>query len=74
MYLLKQTKSFSILIISITGAVSHNLGQLIIAIIFLGFNIIYYLPYLIIIACITGTLMGLIAISVIKKLGYPKIS
>lgn len=74
MYLLKQTKSFSILIISITGAVSHNLGQLIIAIIFFGSNIIYYLPYLIIIACITGTLMGLIAISVIKKLGYPKIS
>ena len=68
MYLLKQTKSFSILIISITGAISHNLGQIFIAIIFLGFNIIYYLPYLIIIAFITGTLMGLIAISIIKKL------
>ena len=68
MYLLKQTKSFSIIIISITGAISHNLGQLIIAIIFLGFNIIYYLPYLIIIACITGTLMGLIAISLIQKI------
>ena len=68
MYLLKQTKSFSILIISITGAICHNLGQLVIAIIFLGFNIIYYLPYLIIIAFITGTLMGLITIAIINKL------
>ncbi|WP_455684433.1 Gx transporter family protein [Thomasclavelia sp.] len=68
MYLLKQTKSFSILIISITGAICHNLGQLIIAIIFLGFNIIYYLPYLLIIACVTGTFMGLIALSLIRKL------
>lgn len=68
MYLLKQTKSFSILIISITGAICHNLGQLIIAIIFLGFNIVYYLPYLLIIACVTGTFMGLIALSLIRKL------
>lgn len=68
MSILKRTKAFSILTVSISGAVFHNLGQLIVAIIFLGFNIIYYFPYLIIIAIITGSLMGIITTILIQKL------
>lgn len=68
MYMLKRSKAFSILIVSISGAIFHNLGQLIVAIIFLGFNIIYYFPYLIIIAIISGSFMGIIATTLIKKL------
>lgn len=67
MYLLKQTKLFSVLMISITGAISHNLGQLAVAIIFFGFNITYYLPYLIVIAIFTGFLIGFISIAIMKK-------
>lgn len=68
MGLLKKSNAFSILIVSISGAISHNFGQLIIAIIFLGSNIIYYLPYLVIIATITGSLTGFITSILIKKL------
>lgn len=66
MYLLKKSKLFSVLMISITGAISHNLGQLAVAIIFFGFNITYYLPYLIIIAVLTGFLIGFISIAIMK--------
>ena len=68
MQLLKKLNVFSLLIISISGAICHNLGQLIIAIIFLGINIIYYLPYLIIIAVVSGSIIGLIANDLINRI------
>lgn len=68
MYLLKRSNYFSTLIISITGAIFHNFGQILVAIIFYGFNIIYYLPYLTILALITGTVIGLLGQIIIIKL------
>lgn len=68
MFLLKRTNYFSTLIISITGAVFHNLGQIIVAIIFYGFNIVYYLPYLTILALITGSVIGILGQITISKL------
>lgn len=68
MYLLKRSNYFSTLLISITGAVFHNLGQILVAIIFYGFNIIYYLPYLTILALITGAVIGLLGQIIIIKL------
>lgn len=68
MTLLKRTKHFSTVTISITGAIFHNIGQMIVAIIFYGFNIIYYLPYLTILSLITGTIIGIISQILLTKL------
>lgn len=68
MVLLKKTKLFSTLIISISGAIFHNLGQILVALIFYGFNIIYYLPYLIILSLITGSVIGILGQIILAKL------
>ena len=65
---LKKTKLFSTLIISISGAIFHNLGQILVALIFYGFNIIYYLPYLIILSLITGSVIGILGQIILAKL------
>ena len=46
--------------ISTVGAVFHNIGQIGAAIIMLSWQIICYLPYLMISGCITGVLIGLL--------------
>lgn len=68
MALLKRTKLFSTLIISISGAIFHNFGQIFVAIIFYGFNIVYYLPYLIILSLITGSVIGILGQIILTKL------
>lgn len=68
MTLLKRTTLFSTLAISISGAVFHNLGQILVAMIFYGFNIIYYLPYLLILSLLTGSVIGIIGQILLTKL------
>ncbi len=46
--------------ISTAGAVSHNVGQIGAAVLMLSWQVIYYLPYLLISGCITGVLIGLL--------------
>lgn len=53
-------KKISYLIISISGAISHNIGQLVIASFLLGTNLfLYYLPLLIIAGVIMGYITGI---------------
>lgn len=62
MLLLKNIKGFSIVGISIAGGVSHNIGQILAAILIIQNNkIIYYLPPLMIAGIITGALIGFLA-------------
>ncbi len=66
MYLVKQTK-MSVVGVSVCGAISHSIGQIIVAIIFLSnVDIIYYLPILLISSILTGIVIGLLAEKVIK--------
>lgn len=66
MSLFKLTK-LSIIGVSIIGSISHVLGQILIAIIILNIpNLVYYLPYLLIFSCITGTIIGIISKEIIK--------
>lgn len=60
MCLLKKTDKFSVVGISVAGAVMHNLGQIIVAA-FLMENgvILYYLPILAVSGVIAGVLVGL---------------
>ncbi|MCR4933047.1 MAG: Gx transporter family protein [Lachnospiraceae bacterium] len=67
MILAKKTKLFSPLGVSILGGVFHNLGQLLIAMLVLKSNaLIAYLPILIIIGSISGTLIGIAAKALCK--------
>lgn len=57
----------SIIGVSILGAVMHSVGQIIVAMLYLRtFNLIYYLPYLLILAIGTGLVIGLIARNILS--------
>lgn len=67
MLILKRTNKLSPMGVSICGAISHNIGQITVAIILLDeFKIALYLPMLLITGAITGAIIGLIAIPIIK--------
>lgn len=67
MLILKRTNKLSPMGVSICGAISHNIGQIVVAIILLDeFKIALYLPVLLITGAITGAIIGLIAIPIIK--------
>lgn len=60
--------NFSIIGVSIIGSIFHILGQIISAIILLNtFNLIYYLPYLIIFSIITGFIIGTISKEILER-------
>lgn len=61
---------FSILFISVIGAIFHNIGQLIAAVMIIQNKTLffYYLPFLILIAIPTGLLIGFIVKQCIKYL------
>lgn len=60
---------FSIFGVSMTGGVFHNLGQLLVAILFFSsLNLIYYLPVMIISGIVMGLINGMIARLLLQKL------
>ena len=60
MALLKRSGAFSIIGVSMAGGVSHNVGQLIMAMLVVEtYAVGYYLPVLLIAGLITGTLIGI---------------
>ena len=60
---------FSILGVSMTGGVFHNLGQLFIGILLLSsLNLVYYFPVMILSGIITGLINGMIAHLLIQAL------
>ena len=69
MILLKRTKKFSMVGVSVLGGVMHNVGQIIMAIIVLGtIQLYYYLPVLIISGIVAGVLIGILGTQIIKHL------
>lgn len=62
-------KKKSVWFTSITGAVFHNIGQIIAAAaVFRSWSVIYYLPFLIVSAVITGLITGITAQTVCERL------
>ena len=60
-------KKFSIIGVSVIGALFHVFGQIIIAMIYMGtVYVVYYLPIIAFAAVITGTIVGIIAEAIIK--------
>lgn len=69
MSLFKKSKLFSLVGISILGGISHNVGQIIMSILIVeNINIIYYLPFLLIAGVITGTVIGILGATIVKRL------
>ena len=69
MILMKKLKIFSTTVVSVTGGVLHNVGQILVACLVLDTNVlIYYLPVLVLSGTITGAVIGIIASLVIKRL------
>ena len=70
MLLLKKTGKLKILSISTAGGISHNVGQLIVAALVVeNYNILFYVPVLIIAGIITGFLIGLLAGEIVIRIG-----
>jgi heptaprenyl diphosphate synthase len=67
MYLSKKYTKLSVTGVSVIGAITHSIGQIIIAIIFLdNANVVYYLPYLLLVSIPAGIIVGMSANQVIK--------
>ena len=68
MYLAKKSKLFSATGVSVFGGISHNAGQIFVAMWVLDTaTLIYYLPVLAITGIASGTVIGLLAVMVIRR-------
>jgi heptaprenyl diphosphate synthase len=61
MFLTKKFTKLSIVGVSIVGSIFHSIGQVLMAIIILNNNMIYYLPWLLIFSIPTGIIVGIIS-------------
>ena len=62
MIILKKFFDFSIITVSIFGGFFHNVGQIIVAYLLVdNYNILYYLPVLLIVGIVTGLIIGILA-------------
>lgn len=62
MYLCSKIKDFSLVGVSIVGAIAHNIGQLLVAsMIVQNINMIGYLPFMLITSLVTGMFIGLVS-------------
>ena len=70
MVLLKRTGKFSPFVVSISGGILHNAGQLLIAALFVqNCNVFYYFPVLLIAGAVTGFLIGRLSQELLIRLG-----
>lgn len=70
MALCRKTRIFSVYGVSILGAAAHNIGQIIAAMAVLGsVYVASYLPYLLLVAVVTGFATGTASAGVLKILG-----
>jgi heptaprenyl diphosphate synthase len=69
MILLKKTGKFSVVGVSAAGGLSHNIGQILVAVILMNTTAIaWYLPLLWISGCFSGILIGIIGGIVYKRI------
>ncbi len=68
MSVLKRFSFFSVLGVSVAGAIAHNVGQIVVAVIVMeNIHIAYYLPVLCISGVISGLLVGYLAFVIMKR-------
>lgn len=71
MIVLKQFTNFSMQFVSVSGAVFHNIGQVLVAMIILeNVKVAWYLPYLWISGIVAGVVIGLLSEYVTKRISF----
>lgn len=75
MNVLKKKNSFSIIGVSLAGGVTHNLGQLIVAMLVVeSYKAGFYFPVLMLSGMLTGFLIGVLSTEILKRLkNFPAI-
>lgn len=69
MAIMKKYSGFSLAGISVAGGVTHNIGQLLVAMAIVeNFSLLYYAPALLISGVITGLLIGWLTAEVLKRI------
>lgn len=69
MVLLKHTRLFSYTAVSVAGGVLHNMGQIGMACILMGTDMLkYYAPFLILSGTLAGVVIGLLAAIMVKRI------
>ena len=69
MVFLKKKGWFSVYGVSLAGGVTHNVGQLLTAMLIVEtFSVSYYLPVLLVAGAITGLVIGILAEAMLKRL------
>lgn len=69
MIILKKTDLFSHVAVSVVGGVTHNMGQIGMACILMGTDILrYYAPFLVLSGTIAGVAIGVIAAILVKRI------
>ena len=69
MVLIKKADWFGIVGVSLTGGIFHNIGQLIVAVLVVeNVKVAYYFPPLLIAGAITGTVIGIVAGMIARRL------
>ena len=72
---LKHCRRLSIYGVSIGGAAAHNLGQMAAAVITLGNTMVLgYLPFLLAVSLVTGTLTGFVSALLFRAMAHVKLS
>lgn len=71
MALLKKTKQFGCISISVAGGICHNIGQITAAVLIVSSSyVLYYLPLLLLAGVLTGGLIGILAQELIVRLRF----
>ena len=69
MVLLKKTGKFSYTAVSVAGGVMHNLGQIGMACVIMGTDVLkYYAPFLVLSGTLAGIVIGLLAAIMVKRI------
>lgn len=69
MALLKRVGSFSVMGVSIAGGITHNMGQLAVAMLVVEtYSVGYYFPVLLIAGALTGLMIGVVSNEVLKRI------
>lgn len=71
MWLVKKTGQFYSVTVSVCGGISHNVGQLFVAALVVeNYNVLYYMPVLLVAGIITGFVIGVLGEELIKRLQF----
>ena len=73
MFILKKLTPLSEVVVSVSGGIMHNVGQIGAASVMLGTNVVtYYLPFLLLSGTIAGIIVGVASAVLIKKVDLGK--